>query len=487
MKTKFIIILLTACLLTGCGKNENIVTDITDVDNKANYTTEATDEPTNQPDYEGLKIYTEEDFEDEDYYDDEDEEYDEEISQRDLSDIIVPIEGKVYNEVKSSKKTAEKNGSNENYKDVPLANNVGNKELEKIVVTYDTLNKGPEVVKVLDLKKNLKQKFCEGKCVKVENNPISLYQMEQICEGDVNDIDVIFNCIYDDTIDHKEELFKYNIYYYDKVTKKEQKFVIETRGHYELQSCENCMTPHTIKGSRIAITELLQSMSKVCFIDVSDKTSHVVDIANLIETSYGIRRNNPAHPNYWTQIEKMTFVGDDKLAVMLYSGYIFVYDIKNECITSYVETDSIAELEETGGRYRVSLDDGICNLTYKNDDGTYDYYAIDLDTMQIVSHVENPDRYFIDFMGLYKDGVTYFTNSYGIYAYNPETKGYDCIYDQMENDTEYTWEKIKDDKYRDVFVKPLFKGNDIYLCRGIRQADDCIDWEEAICKKLTIK
>ena len=51
---------------------------------------------------------------------------------------------------------------------------------------------------------------------------------------------------------------------------------------------------------------------------------------------------------------------------------------------------------------------------------------------------KNSDRYFIDYMEMYKDGVIYFTNSYGLYAYNPETKGYDCIYDQMENDTEYT-------------------------------------------------
>ena len=208
---------------------------------------------------------------------------------------------------------------------------------------------------------------------------------------------------------------------------------------------------------------------------MEDKSYHIVDCSQLADINHDEngRLKNDAYDE--TDVIEMSFVRKNKIALKLRNENIFIYDIKEQCVTDGL------------GKYDTSLDDGICNLTYKNDDGTYDYYAIDLDTMQIVSHVENPDRYFIDFMGLYKDGVTYFTNSYGLYAYNPETKGYDCIYDQMENDTEYTWEKIKDDKYRDVFVKPLFKGNDIYLCRGIRHADDCVDWEEAICKKLTIK
>lgn len=476
MKRKLIFFIFTACLLTGCRDNKQI--DNEDKNNilktaDVKVTKDSTPNPTDIP------LMTPELKDNED----EEEEWDisECLSARDLSDIIYPVKDNVYNEVKTGKKKSKKRREDNYF--YKIISYVAKSE------TYASESNDYKINTLEELEKNIKQKKFKGKCIKVEGHPIDFYNIAQIYDGDVNDIDVEFGSEYEATIDYENKIRRYNIYYKNKVNNKVDAFNVKIPFDYDLNvdSGENPMVAHAINNNYVAVSSLYSGVFGVCVIDLKDRVYHLINFSDVIDEEFYSEENYICYE----EILEMTFVGNEKLALKFRSGQIVVYDIKNGIVINNIKTaripyeDSVDDMMNL--KYDISLDEGICNLTYKNDDGTYDYYAIDLNTMQIVSHVENPDRYFIDFMGLYKDGVTYFTNSYGLYAYNPETKGYDCIYDQMENDTEYTWEKIKDDKYRDVFVKPLFKGNDIYLCRGIRHADDCVDWEEAICKKLTIK
>ena len=180
------------------------------------------------------------------------------------------------------------------------------------------------------------------------------------------------------------------------------------------------------------------------------------------------------------------------LALATYSNHLFIYDIKKECITECVDfnADNIKDIS-------IRIDNGIVNVLRKYKNDTAEYYAIDLKNAEVISYIKFENSIINNgyYRCMYKDGVTYVMMADGLYTYNPDTKKFDALYGQMEEGSEYTFERVvrlnqgkdeTDGTYMYVDTDILFDDKEIYLTR-IVWYEDAESHSEEIYKKLTMK
>ena len=234
---------------------------------------------------------------------------------------------------------------------------------------------------------------------------------------------------------------------------------------------ESFGTNLTTYGDIVAVVDEYEER-KICILNMKENTYEVVDFKNMVINEYGLCKANMEYRDDKKYDElvllDLTFVNENKLAVKTSFDHVFIYDIAQSEITDSIKL--------RGYKWKqFDLKKGVCNLSREAKDGTMEFFSIDLDNMQIVSYVKTSIDDFKSCKFEYRDGISYFiNNSKGLYAYNPKTKGFDTIYADFQKETEYTDEiiKRKNKSLRDYEqihseVVTMFADEKIYLLHGI--------------------
>ena len=483
MKTKLIILLLTACLLTGCGKAEKTETDNIEK---------------NKP-FNTINPNIQEDVKKEEKIQIQKTEVSTQLFNKDDCIQFKETDLKIKN--KTSKCLLD-------YSNAPEAIDIGDAEISKVKeIPYDKERNYKKGRTPEQLMRNLKQKKFTAECIKAEN-VISNEEM-------VKSKKYVFEAVFDDVVyDNKktepyesiEELIDemkndtsvYRSYFglFDFEKNKQYVCSVLSNVHWNTKNGSN---HYCVRNEKIAIFEM-DINKRFCVIDMEKKEYQIVDFGNMIQNEYGVCKSNKEFNDVGVSFAKDNvvyheFIDDNTLALVTGTNHLFIYEIDEKCISDcvYFDNDNISDVS-------INMNSGIINVlrTYEND--TAEYYAIKLKNMEVVSYIDFGKSSIIegDYCCIYKKGITYVVISDGLYVYNPETKICDAVYVQLDEKSDYSMEKIKKlnkEKYEIVDeslcleTEMLFEDDSIYLIRKVWQ--DWIDYDgenlEIIIKKLTLK
>ena len=508
MKKRIITIMLVTCIIAGCGNAER-----SDVNNTSTEMTETTQKQQTEGEQQTEEEIQKEEIQKEEVLQMREEEEtkkqqtpEEKIVQKELSeDVNVKEKCKQFEEtdIKINNKVKKKKMD---YSNVAEAKDISNDEISNITkMPYDAKNNYKNCKMPEQLEKNIKQKLFNAECKKVENI-VSKEGMFQKSEATfearyVTTVEysggVGLQEDFDEFLEAKENDTSIRKCYFGLHDKKNNKKYTCSVLSNVAWDTEDGTDHYCVNDKTVALFEDAGIKDRICVIDMAKKQYQIIDFGNMMRNEYGICGENSKYTEVMSSsigytIAEHEFIDKNTLALATYSNHLFVYDIKKECITECVDfnTDNIKDIS-------IRIDGEIANVVRRYKNGTTDFYAIDLNNMNVVSYIyfENSAINSGYYRCMYKNGITYLAMADGLYTYNPDTKIFDALYAQLEDNTEYTYEKVAglnqgkdetDGTYMFIETEIVFEGKEIYLSRYVWY-DDSESTTEIIYKKLTMK